>query len=77
MSASMFLCSTIAGNILKPTVSNGNFSLMPAECISPFLSFVLNTDFASLRTVLFPVANHDNTTVMLFVTNTDPSETVG
>lgn len=63
--------------MLKLTIPNGNLSLMPAEYISPFLPFMLYTNFAPLRTVIFPVANHDNTTVMLLVANTDPSKAIG
>lgn len=77
MSANPFFCSTIATNMLKLTIPNGNLSLMPAEYISPFLPFMLYTNFAPLRTIIFPVANHHNTTVMLLVANTDPSEAIG
>lgn len=76
-SANPSLWTTITGNTVKLTVANGNLSLIPPEHISPFLPFVLYTDFASLWAVIFAVANHDNATIMLLVTNTDPSETVG
>jgi hypothetical protein len=61
----------------RHTLLNGNFSLVPAHDISPLLASVLFADFTSLLSIRLAVTDHSDGWVMVLVTDSDPSDTVG
>ena len=59
------------------TFLDGDLSLVPAHGIGPFLASVLFADFTSLLTVRLAVTDDGNGRIVVLVTDSNPSDTVG